>query len=430
MTPRACGFFTFVLEGTTVLELQTGLNAGRVGREFFTLVLCPSMAEEPLRILYLHHNSDIYGSSRCLLRLVESLDRKRFAPLILLADDGPLRQMIETLNIPVVLYPHLDVITRPIFRSWRLIPFLLCFPMSVFRLRSVIRENRIDLVHTNTGVIVTGGLASVLAGVPHVWHIREWFQEFRAFWDIFGRYILATSTRVICISKAVADQFPSSQKITVVHDGLTLETCPTPQAELRKIFRDQFDLRSQFVVGCIGRIKFVRKGQEVLVRAASLLSKKGLRATYLIVGAPFKGNESHLDDLKKLIHELRLEDQVILAGEMDDPRPAYAAMDLFVLPSAQPEPFGLVVAEAMSMGLPVIATKMGGPVEQVAEGETGFLIPPGDPQALADKIELLMGDAELRRQMSEAAPLRVKKHFSAEQMVLRTEAVYREIAKR
>jgi glycosyltransferase involved in cell wall biosynthesis len=70
--------------------------------------------------------------------------------------------------------------------------------------------------------------------------------------------------------------------------------------------------------------------------------------------------------------------EVVLTGELADPKPAYAAMDVFVLPSAQPEPFGGVVLEAMAMRRPVVATAIGGSVDQVVDGETGFLVPPGD----------------------------------------------------
>jgi len=131
--------------------------------------------------------------------------------------------------------------------------------------------------------------------------------------------------------------------------------------------------------------------------------------------------------LRGLIQELKLESSVVLTGELEDTRLAYAAMDVFVLPSAQPEPFGGVVMEAMSMGVPVIATAIGGSLDQVADGVTGFLIPPSDPQALAEKIELLIRDPALRSRMAQAGPERIGQTFSLEGMVQRLERLYREI---
>jgi glycosyltransferase involved in cell wall biosynthesis len=121
---------------------------------------------------------------------------------------------------------------------------------------------------------------------------------------------------------------------------------------------------------------------------------------------------------------LNVEDEIIFTGELMDARPAYASMDIFILPSAYPEPFGGVVMEAMSMGLPVIATNLGGSLDQVVEGVTGFLVPPADPNALAAKIERLANNPDLRRKMGAAGRERIVKNFSLREMVKKIEAVY------
>ena len=381
------------------------------------------MSPPPVRVLYVHHNPDTYGASRSLLRLLGKLPRDRFTPIVLLAEDGPLRSLLESLPVEVIVHP-VSVITRPVFRSWRLLPFLAQLPLSVLFIRQLIRRRQIQLVHTNTGVVVSAGLAAKWAGVPHVWHIRDWFQEFRAFWRLYSRYILWTSRSVLAVSGAIARQFPTDPKVEVAHNGFSLEEFAVPRQELARQFRDRFQLGHEFVVGCVGRIKLVRKGQEVLIQAADLLEKRGLHAKYLIVGAPFPGNESHLADLQRLAQERGLSDRVIFTGEMKDPRPAYAAMDVFVLPSAQPEPFGGVVMEAMAMGVPVIATHIGGSTDQVAEGVTGFLVPPSDPSALADRIEQVMRDPDLRFRLGQAGPRRIAERFSLEQMVGQIVRIY------
>ncbi|MBM4210864.1 MAG: glycosyltransferase family 4 protein [Gammaproteobacteria bacterium] len=181
------------------------------------------------------------------------------------------------------------------------------------------------------------------------------------------------------------------------------------------------------VVGCVGRIKFVHKGQEVLVQAAALLKQRGLSAKFLIVGAPAPGNEDHGKRLRLLTLGLGLETDVVMLGELADPRPAYAAMDIVALPSAQAEGFGLVVLEAMAMGCPVVATAIGGPLSIVAEGETGFLVPPGDAVALADKLEVLLRDSALRERMAAAGRERMETKFAFANTVNELEALYREV---
>src|SRR5205807_3737392 len=131
-----------------------------------------------------------------------------------------------------------------------------------------------------------------------------------------------------------------------------------------------------------------------------------------------------LPRLRALIDQLNLGDHVIFTGELVDVRPAYAVCDIFVLPSAQPEPFGGVVIEAMCMGKPVIATAIGGPLDQIVDGETGFLVPPARPDLLADKILMLVKDPELRRRLGQAGMERARAYFGICQMVKKLEAVY------
>lgn len=383
------------------------------------------MSQPPTRILFVHHNPDTYGASRSLLRLLGRLPRERYVPIVLLAADGPLRPLLQDLGVEVLVHP-VSVITRPVFRSWRLAEFLAKLPLSVLFVWRLIRRRQIHLVHTNTGVIASAGLAAKLAGVPHVWHIRDWFQEFKAAWGPYSKYIVWASHKVVAVSNAVAQQFPPNDRVAVVHNGFSLDEFAVPKAKLAREFRERFQLGQEFLVGCVGRIKLVRKGQEVLVKAAALLEKKGRRAKYVFVGAPFPGNENHLAELQQLVRDHSLSAQVVFTGELPDARPAYAAMDVMVLPSAQPEPFGGVVMEAMAMGVPVIATNIGGSTDQVADGVTGFLVPPADPAALATKIELLMSDAHLRFQLGQAGPVRIAREFSLEKMVGHLETIYQE----
>jgi glycosyltransferase involved in cell wall biosynthesis len=376
------------------------------------------------RVLYVNNSADIYGASRCVIRLLTGLDRTRYIPLVLLPEDGPLRKRLEALGVEIVFHPRLSVVTRPVFGSWRLLIFFLEFPASVLFLWRLIRRRKIDLVHTNTGVMVSPGLAAKLAGVPHLWHIRDWFQEFRQIWKPYSRYILWSSDAVITVSEAVASQFADGSKINVVYDGFPTDELQSGDAERGQDFRRRFGLGTQFVVGCVGRIKLRRKGQEVLVRAAAILKAKGLRPKVLIVGTVYPGNESHLESLKALIQEAGLQDQVVLTGELEDVKPAYSAMNVLVLPSAQPEPFGNVMMEAMTMSVPGIATNIGGSPEAVEDGVTGFLVPPSEPEALADKIELLMNDPKLGRRLGEAGLKRVMERFSIEEMIRKIEALY------
>jgi glycosyltransferase involved in cell wall biosynthesis len=384
----------------------------------------------PLRILYVNNSADTYGASRCLARICERIDRTRFEPIVVLPTTGPLVPLLEAAQAKVLIQPGLSVITRGVFKSWRLIPFLFKIPIAARQLRDIIRRHQVDLVHTNVGTILSSALGARLANVPHVWHIRDWYGEFRSLWSWHRKYIVGCSQKIVCVSRAIAEQFSDTRRVTVVHDGFPVEQFEVGPRNVQE-FRQKYNIdQERVVVACIGRIKFVRKGQEFLVRAAAILRDQGVELTVLIVGAPSPGSEDHLPRLKVLIDELKLRDRVIFTGELADAGPAYSICDIVVLPSAQPEPFGGVVIEAMCAGKPVVATAVGGSLDQIVDGETGFLVPPADPEALAGKILMLIKAPELRKRMGEAGMQRARSHFNVRQMVEKLEAIYSEVFRR
>lgn len=378
----------------------------------------------PARILYAHNSADLYGASRSLLRLTGALDRGRFTPIALLPEDGPLRQRLEAQDVLTIVEPRLSVITRAGFSTAGLLRLAARFPGSVLALARLLRRERIDLVHTNTGVVVSSALAARLCGRPHVWHIRDSFQEFGRIWPLYSAYIRSFSFRVLAVSEAVAAQFGDRSRVRVLHNGFSLEDfAHVDRAAARRGFREKHGLDG-FVVGCVGRIKIGRKGQEVLLHALARLAGQGRLLTCAIIGAPAPGSEDHLPRLQGLAAELGVADRVRWAGEEPDARLVYPALDVLVLPSAQPEPFAGVVMEAMAMGIPVVATRAGGSVDQVDEGRTGLLVAPGDADDLATALARLMDDPDLRARMSAAGPLRIAEKFSMRSMMAALHEVY------
>ena len=380
-----------------------------------------------MKVLFVHNSSDIYGASRSLLRLCQRLAARSVEPVVLLPQDGPLAELLRRAGIRVLIFAALRVITRPVLRSWRIVPWLAGFLPSAWRMATLIRRERADIVHTNTGVIVSSGLAAKLARRPHVWHIRDWFQEFGPLWMPYSRYILATSDKILCVSKPIAGQFPASAKIEVVNNGFDLAEFPALAEHEKAAARARWGIAPDaLVAGTVGRIKFVRKGQEFLLQAAGRLRARNIEVTCLLAGGPAPGAEDHVDRMKLLARELGV--RTIFTGELPDARPAYAAMDIFVLPSAQPEPFGGVVMEAMALGLPVIGTAIGGTTEQIAENTTGLLVPPADPDRLADAVMKLAASPEMRASMGNAGRERISKRFCLDAMTSQILTTYAAVA--
>jgi len=171
-------------------------------------------------------------------------------------------------------------------------------------------------------------------------------------------------------------------------------------------------------VGCFGRL-VPRKGRDVFLEAARLVLDRGCDAEFVLAG---RGPE--LKRLLRRARELKLRSRLTVRTEGVGAGRVMPALDIFVEPSLQ-EGLGLATLEAMAWGLPVVASAVGGLLGVVREGETGYLVPPRDPEAIADRIVSLASDARLRREMGQAGRALVESEFTVRRMVDLTEAAYR-----
>ncbi len=368
-----------------------------------------------MKILSINNTADIYGASRCMERVFGRLAEDGHEVHAVLPASGPLVPMLEARGVHVHLHPGLSIIDRAQLKTPNgILRFLVGLPLSIFFLVRLIRRLHIDVVHTNTVVMPSPSVAALLTGTPHVWHVRELLHEFGILWRPYQRLVHHLSSAIVAISACVRDQFdPRFQnKIQVVYDGLDASSSITDPARVAA-FRAQFPPDAQ-LIGVVGRIKWRRKGQEVLVRAASLLHERFPKAHFVFVGSPSPGNEDHETRLRDLISACALNNVIHLLGDTEDPASVFAALDIAVAPPIQPEPFGCIVIEAMAAGTPVIGSRAGGIAEQIVPYETGLLFAPGSAEELAREISLLLSNPALRARMADAGRRRVRTYFSLE----------------
>lgn len=365
-----------------------------------------------MKVLYIHPNADLYGASRSLLRLIGHLDNHEIEPTVVLPEHGPLASELRRLGAEVIVLRYLGVIRRRNMRSWRLVTFLLSLLPSTIVLWRLIIRRRIELVHSNTATTITPAVAAKLSGIPHVWHVREMFaDEFPVLWRFYRRFIAALASEVVCVSAAVQKQFKAIPNILLLPNGVELSEFNLSREEVTKRrLKYLGNQEDACLVGMASRIS-AWKGQDVFVRACRLLRDRPQYVVYLMIGDAFEGNEYLLDELREYVQSNGLRDQVIFKGFVPDPRGLIGALDVLVLPSITPDPFPGVVLEAMALGIAVVATNIGGPREQVLDGETGLLVPPSDPQALAEAIAHLLDNPSLRRQMGQAGRERVGRSY-------------------
>ncbi len=369
------------------------------------------------KILFLSHSPLWGGAEKCLYLLLKALPRDQFDPLVLLPDDGALRESISALGIETRLQP-IPPWVRPAVDRWPGTGF----SDGVAPIVKLIELEQIDVVFSNTSVIVGGALAARICGIPHIWHVLEILSSdpalspvlaLRDFYPLMG--ILAD--RIIAASDSVRaelQQFKTSASIEVIHS--VIEDAEENSLDRRK--ESVFGLpEDTFVVSFVGELS-ERKGVEDLVSCVPSVLARNPDAHFMIVGR----DAGRAPAVRDQIVQRGLENAVQLLGFRDDIRNIMAASDVFVLPTRS-DPLPLAVQEAMSVGTPVVATMSGGCADLVVDGETGCLVPVGNRTALSSAIILLMESPEMRRRMGELGRQRLSSSFSQQRYIERMTAV-------
>lgn len=364
----------------------------------------------PLNILHVITRLDRGGSSENTLITVARLDRRRYRPSLMA---GPSRD-----DATATLIPHLGRQIHP----WN---DLLAFG----ELYREIRKGRYAIVHTHSSKAgILGRWAAWLAGVPIIVHTPHGHLFYGYYgWVltrlfIFLERLTARITRKIVtltergIDEHVERRIGPRGKFISIPSGVEL-------AGFMKSRRDPVMARTQLglsplspVVGSVGRFAPV-KGYDILLRAVALLLARLPNVQLLLAG---DGEEAL--HLKHLAKELQIADRVRFLGWQQEIQEVLAALDLFVLPSRN-EGMGRVLVQAMAMGKPIVATRVGGVPEVLGEEEAGLLVPHDDPVELASAIEQLLTDRELARKMAEAGKRRAPA-YSVDKMVAKTESLY------
>lgn len=384
----------------------------------------------PQNILVVHNNNDFYGAEKVLLELLSRLDRSRFVPIVVLPTDtrhiNRLSPELAKLNIECCFIP-LGVLRRKYFKVQKLPRFSFEVLAGIRQLVRLIRKRSIALVHTNTNTVLASPVAARLTGVPHIWSIHELMVEPATVRNALHYMIPRFSTRVVTVSQAVRDHMLKdaakfADRFSFVRGAIDVE--PFLNAEGRARVRAEWGVKDdEVLIGMAGRVTRW-KGQSVFVQAAKLIAERHPQVKFAAVGGVFDTEKFYMDRFRNEVHEAGLENKLTISDFRADMPDVLAAFDIFVLPSILPEPFGLVVIEAMASGKPVVATAPGGPSETVVNGETGFLVPPSDASAIAKALEELLADPQKRMSMGQAGRRRAREVFALPRYVAEFEELY------
>lgn len=361
-----------------------------------------------MKILILTTHLNVGGISSYILNLAKGL-KAASVDVSIASSGGDVLNNLKQLNIS---HYFIDIDTKS-----ELSPKII---KAAFVLKKLIRENKIDVIHSQTRVTqVLGVLVSKMTKITHIstCHGFYKFRLNRKIFPCFGKFVIAVSRQVK--DELMAKLNIPEDKIKLIPHGIDIkkyakEYWPEEKLELRKRLSINSDT---FVIGAIGRLA-PEKGHVFLVKAFFEVIKKHPNAQLVLVG------EGRLkEELVNLVKEENLIDKVTFLGQRHDLENIYPVFDVFCFPSLR-ESFGFSVLEAFASGLPVIASNIGELRFLIEEGKTGFLCQPAKPTEIASKINYLIENREILAQMSNQAKKISSKDFSLERMSHDTISVY------
>lgn len=370
----------------------------------------PQGASRKLRVCVIVPSLRIGGAEMHVLSLLGRIDKTRFAVSLLCLKPGDGRMEREAAR-------RVESFETVHFR-WRRAP------VSFARIVRYLRRGRFDVVHCHLALADSlGRLAGWCAGVPvrvttehgkHLWKPRIYL--------LFERMIAPITDARICVSRDILEirrtrEGTSADKLFYIPNGVDTDVFAHPARTRAEVMAEfGWSEASPFVIS-VGRLE-PEKNYDLLIRAVERLCSRYPSVRLLLVG-----DGRCRVQLESLVESMRLDGRVKLAGARDDIPDLLAAADVFVLSSLK-EGLPVSLLEAMAAGKAVVATSVGGIPETIRDRDNGFLVPPGDVEALADAIGRFAADPSLGARLGSAAREDAAREYAIERIVGRVEDLY------
>ena len=335
-----------------------------------------------------------------LISLVEALPKHEYRSLICLLKEGWLNDELRRRGFETVVIPQ----PRTVDVNW------------LWAVWHMVRDRRVDLMHSHEFAMNTyGSLVSLITGIPQIATVHGKNYYYKRWYRRLAYRFVARHGRMVAVSedcrKFLSDNVGVPPKnILTIYNGIPTEGYEQ-SSSIRANIRSALGVTTnQPVIGTVGNLYTV-KGQTFLLQAMSSVVRHWPDCRLIIAG---RGELESV--LKKEAKELGIERNVLFLGYRADIPELLQAMDIFVLPSLS-EGLSLSILEAMAAGKPVVATEVGGNPEVIADSKTGYLVPPGNPGALAEKLMALLQNPTLAREIGKCARARAIQHFGLSAMV-------------
>ncbi len=379
---------------------------------------------EPLRVLFVNPGRAMGGAEQSLLLLLQGLRTQGVESLVALFDDGPFHQCLtEQAFRTLCLKPLRGLRGATRYRDTsgivKSLPMIVAGFPTLLRLVALARQHRVDIIHTNgLKAHMLAGSAGRLAGVPVVWHLRDFPPAAAA-----GRILRTAShylpqlvlTNSDAVAQAVQTERDDAPPVTRLYNPVDLDRFHFGLSKTG--IRRELGIGAQTpLVGCVAHLT-PWKGHEQFLTIARDVKAACPDAHFVIVGGAIyetDGHRGYASQLRQQAQALGIADQVTFLGARDDVPEILAALDVLVHCPVAPEPFGRVLAEAMAVGCPVVATRCGGIPEVIEDGVTGNLVAPGDLEGFVAAVTAYLHSPSYREATGKAGRRRAEALFGVD----------------
>ncbi len=338
-----------------------------------------------MKILYISHIGYINGAPKSLLEYLENIKEKGVTPIVLLPQKGNFRVELNKKGIRNRIIPYSNCVYKGERNYQTYVNYFFHNIKAIKEIVSIIKKEKIDIVHSNTQVVDVGAIAALIAGIPHVWHFREYVKEDFELEFLFPhiqRLLVKKSVACIAIADGIKQKFDALYNIKTIcmYNGIKKDSyyCPIDTKTSEK------NSLKLLLAGSISE----EKGQIDAIRAVEILVKRGINVELLIIG---DGDRNYIDKLKSYVKKQALNHYITFLKFTNELQEIRKQSDV-ILVCSKKEAFGRVTAEAMMTGKLVIGSNSGGTPELIgANEERGYLYPFSSSEQLADKIEYVFG---------------------------------------
>ncbi|MCD6284238.1 glycosyltransferase family 4 protein [bacterium] len=384
-----------------------------------------------IKILYIDTHNTFGGGQTMLLRLLEALDKSNFFPMVICSENNQkLIQNLKNLSIEFIpIKTKILVLENKIFKAILQLPNFI--KMNI-KIAQIIKKNNPDIIHVN---LFYSALFSIIPAKlhkkPFIWIIQTLSDLLR--YKTLTKFLIRLSDKTILtcrdFTRMAKENGFDTRKLKVIYTGLKIDEFQLKESPDYEIEINRMKIKKP-IIAMVGRFDRHQKGHQYFIEAAKIINKKMPEVNFLIVGGTVGEEEKKFKrELQEKVEELELSEKVIFTGFYPDLIYLLSNVAIVVIPSLYEAP-SAVAMEASVLKRPVIASNVGGIPEVVIDGETGFLVPPKDPQAIAEKVIFLLKNPQIAKEMGEKGYQKVKENFTQERLARNYEKLYEELIKK